>query len=186
MIAAYFIGSFPTGKLLVALHKKDVQKRGSLNIGFINCCRVIGFRAAIPVLIIDVAKGWLPVFLFYPSFSDKPLLHLLLLLAPILGHIFPVWLKFKGGKGVATGLGVGLALNPVITVIVMAIWLTIFLIFRFPSLASLLSFLVFPIAFHFIGSSDLRNFYLIVLLFMGYAHFSNIKRLLKHKEKKLI
>ena len=122
---AYLLGSIPFGKIVGRMKGIDLQKKGSGNIGFTNSLRTLGLKRAIPVLIGDLLKGSIPTFL---ALQFLPLGQTLIIaLASILGHIFPVWLKFKGGKGVATGLGTILAINPLITIIGLTVFLIVFL-----------------------------------------------------------
>src|SRR4051812_30895241 len=114
-ILAYLLGSVPTGKLIASLHGVDIQKKGSGNIGFANVLRVVGRVPAAIVLTIDVLKGFVPVAIAQQILGASGVQAVALL--AIMGHVFPVWLKFKGGKGIATGLGVTLAISPVLAVL---------------------------------------------------------------------
>lgn len=111
-LASYFLGSIPFGKIIAKIfYDIDIQKRGSGNIGFANVLRVIGWKAAIPTLLGDAAKGYVPTFVAY-SLTGSVLLAGTAGTIAVLGHMFPIWLRFKGGKGVATSFGVMIALNP--------------------------------------------------------------------------
>jgi glycerol-3-phosphate acyltransferase PlsY len=112
LIFSYICGSVPFGKLIALQHGVDIQKRGSGNIGFANVLRVLGWRAAIPVLVLDCAKGALPTFLAVQFVNSQTAI--VVGIVAVLAHIFPIWLKFKGGKGVATSLGVLLAISPLV------------------------------------------------------------------------
>lgn len=112
-IFAYFCGSIPFGKIIAwRFYGVDIQKRGSGNIGFTNMLRVLGWRAGLMTLFLDILKGFLPTFLALGLFG--PNAAFFVGLAAILGHVFPVWLKFHGGKGIATGLGVVAAITPLL------------------------------------------------------------------------
>lgn len=119
-ILAYLLGSVPFGKFVAASHGVDIQKRGSGNIGFANVRRIVGWRAGIITLAADITKGFVPT-LMASYFVDTTFAFFIGVVA-ILGHVFPVWLKFRGGKGIATGLGVVLALNPIAGLIGAAIY----------------------------------------------------------------
>jgi len=112
---AYLCGSIPFGKLMGLAHGIDVQQRGSGNIGFANVQRLLGWRAGIPTLIGDIAKGFLPTLLAVHFYGQT--IGFLVGVVAIAGHLFPVWLHFKGGKGIATGFGVLLALQPTIAIL---------------------------------------------------------------------
>lgn len=111
VIAAYILGSVPFGKIIAHSAGIDIQKRGSGNIGFANMLRVLGWKYALPTLLLDIAKGFCATAIGMYSVGDMVGAFLIGYVA-IIGHCFPIWLKFRGGKGVATGLGVVLFLNP--------------------------------------------------------------------------
>lgn len=111
-IAAYLLGSVPFGLLLSKAQGVDIRKRGSGNIGFANVLRIMGWKVAIPTLVLDVMKGLVPVIIAQYMQINTDGAFLMGLIA-IFGHVFPVWIGFRGGKGVATGLGVSLAIQPV-------------------------------------------------------------------------
>ena len=183
LIFAYLIGSIPFGKIVGKLQGVDIQKKGSGNIGFTNSLRTLGWKPAVLVLIGDVLKGFIPTFLAMQFLSLNQVL--MIGIFTILAHVFPVWLKFKGGKGIATGLGVLLAINPLITAIGLAVFLIIFLITKIISIASLIgtaslvliSYFVFP---------KLTMFHLALLTIAIWTHRENVNRLLKGTEKKIV
>ncbi len=151
---SYLLGSVPFGYILVRLFQGvDVRSIGSGNIGATNVARTGGKGLAITTLLLDALKGWLPVFLVLhlqgvPA-SDAAQLHTLAslaALAAVLGHMFPVWLRFKGGKGVATGLGVFLALAPLAMLIAMVPFFVIVAFTHYVSLGSILAAATFPVA----------------------------------------
>ena len=153
-VAAYLFGSIPFGYLLVRVFQGiDVRSIGSGNIGATNVARTGGKGLAIATLALDTLKGWLPVFLVLTlpgiTASSPGQLHTLASLAALLaviGHMFPVWLGFKGGKGVATGLGVFLALAPVAVLIALLLFTVIVALTRYVSLGSILAAAAFPVA----------------------------------------
>lgn len=180
---AYFLGSIPFGKLMGVRHGIDIQKYGSGNIGFANSLRVLGLKPALIVLVGDILKGFLPVVLalrFLP-FNET----LWVSLTAILAHIFPIWLKFKGGKGIATALGVTLALNPYLGLVGAFIWIVVLTITKLNSLASLIVIYSMPITAYFF-SRELTVFYVILLVVGTWTHRQNMHHLIKGTEKGII
>jgi len=182
ILIGYLLGSIPFGKIIARKYGIDLQKKGSGNIGFTNTLRTIGLKPAIPVLIGDVLKGFIPTFLALRTFTLNEAL--IVALVAILGHIFPIWLKFKGGKGAATGLGVTLAISPIITMIGMAVFLIVFFVTKIVSLSSILGTSALSIISYFVFPK-LTIFYLTLLLIVTWTHRENIKRLLSGKEKRI-
>lgn len=194
IVFAYLIGSIPTsvwiGRLFYGI---DVRERGSGNAGATNTIRVLGAKAGIPVLLIDVMKGWFAVYLgniFAPvSLSPEQIVNLKILLGLVvtLGHIFPVYVGFKGGKGVATLVGVLVALYPDTILIVVGVFILIFLIFQYVSLASILAAISFPFAVYYHSADQypaLILFAIIIALFIPITHKKNIRRLWVGQENK--
>lgn len=192
VLIAYLIGSIPTsvwvGKVF---YRMDVRDHGSGNAGATNTIRVLGYKAGIPVLLFDVFKGWLAVQLVtWIPFSGIPVEHLTYVkiasaVAAVLGHIFPVYEGFRGGKGVGTLAGVGLALYPVALLIVIGIFALTLTITRYVSVSSILAAVSFPFIVYFImGERNiaLLGLALFVALFVPATHWKNIKRLLKREE----
>jgi len=197
VLIAYLSGSFPTaiiaGKLLKGI---DIREHGSGNAGATNVLRVLGWQAALIVLLIDMFKGFAPVFWVAPALSQQPehtvYLQIFAAIAAIVGHIWTIFAGFKGGKGVGTSAGVFLGLAPIpllsaLGVFVIIVWLT-----RYVSLGSILA------ALAFLGGLLIQRFLLHmpvpdVLLYLGavvviliwYAHRENIKRLLAGNENKV-
>lgn len=193
-ILAYLIGAIPfsvlTGKLFFGI---DVRKSGSGNAGATNTMRVLGKRAGFAVLVLDVAKGMFAVSLSYylgkiSMADDKFILYQLGLgMAATLGHIFPVYLWFKGGKGVATLFGVILAIFPVAAGVCTLVFFLMFFISKYVSLSSMLASIFFPLSVIFL----LKDFYLPVIIFsmlipalVIYTHRENISRLRNGTENK--
>ncbi len=183
----YVSGSIPFGVLVTSLiAKKDVRAEGSGNIGATNVARVAGKKLGAVVLLLDAAKGSLPVWGSMVFAPGEPLLHVAVGAAAFLGHVFPVWLKFKGGKGVATALGVLLLLLPYSALIGFATWVLVLLVTRVSSMGSLLGAL-FAIVSAFLLGSPLAYSLLAValLLAMVWTHRGNIERILKRTENKV-
>jgi glycerol-3-phosphate acyltransferase PlsY len=195
-VSSYLLGSIPFGYILVRLFRGiDVRSIGSGNIGATNVARSGGKGLAIATLVLDALKGWLPVFLVLTlpvfSASSPAELHTLATFAAlmaVIGHMFPVWLAFKGGKGVATGLGVFLALAPKVVLIVLVLFLAIVALTRYVSLGSILAAAAFPAALWWLE----RNSFPPVALAMCVAaalliivrHHQNIARLLAGTESR--
>ncbi len=192
LLAAYFLGSIPFGLLAgYAVKGLDVRKHGSGNLGATNVFRVVGKKWGIAVLLLDALKGYAAcAAAVYAVPSLGPYARLAIGMTAILGHVFPVWLGFKGGKGVATSLGVFLALIPGPAGLTFGLWIVVFVLFRIISLASLIAACVFPavIAFLMYDRPEFHAYLGISLLLAGfiiYTHRANIQRLVHHEEKKL-
>lgn len=194
LVIAYLAGSVPTAVWVSKLFfKSDIREFGSGNAGATNTLRVHGPKAAIPVLLIDILKGVAAVLLAHIIINEAlPHQHiltikLLLGLAAITGHIFPVFAGFKGGKGVATFLGILIAINPLTAIICMLIFTAILLIAKFVSLGSLMAAAVFPLlVWLFYPSAEFSHIFLatLYLLIVIITHRANIKRLINGTENK--
>jgi len=186
VIGAYFLGSIPFGLLVTkALGEPDPRTAGSKNIGFTNVLRISGKKAGILTLLGDVGKGVLPVILAQSLGASRPWV-LLVGFFVILGHIFSVFLSFKGGKGVATALGSVLGLDAILGVFLLCVWMGTALIFRYSSGGALAAFSAFPILVFFLREdSDFLFFSLAVFGLIVFCHQENIVRLLKGTESKM-
>jgi glycerol-3-phosphate acyltransferase PlsY len=192
----YLFGSIPTAYLVGKMTKGiDMRLQGSGNVGATNVFRVVGKKWGIAVLLIDMLKGFIPAF-FLPRFcgpvlSSMFIPSLLAGIAAVAGHTWTPWLGFRGGKGVATSLGVLIALAPKAAGIGMCIWIALFFWKRYVSLASLGMALSFPfLVFLFYWKKDFFSILLPISLllagFLFFTHRGNIKRLREGAEKKLI
>lgn len=181
-VFAYLAGSIPFGKLIGKKYGIDIQKRGSGNIGFTNSLRTLGLKPAILVLVADMLKGFIPVAMALQFFPLNQVL--IIAFITILAHIFPVWLKFKGGKGVATGLGALLAISPLITLITIIVFTAIFISSKIVSVSSIISSWTLPLISYFIYP-NLTLFFLILAIIVTWTHRENISRLIKGTEKSL-
>ena len=196
LIFAYLIGSIPTSYIFAKVLKKiDIRKHGSGNVGATNVFRTVGKIPGIIVLLIDAAKGVLAVSLLSEVFLSNwtgitlglEFYKILLGICVISGHVFSVFLKFKGGKGVATTAGVLIALAPGILLACLLVWVIVFAIFRIVSIASITASLFLPIfAIIFYRSFYFVIFCVLLSLASVYKHKANIRRLLRGEEKKLI
>ncbi len=187
LILAYLLGATPTSYLVArAVFGIDLREHGSGNLGATNVFRVLGWKAAVPVGLFDVAKGWIPVALF-PRWdgSSVPEWALAYGAAAIVGHVFSIYVKFKGGKGVATSAGVFTALAPWATLVGLVVWLVTVSLTRIVSLGSLLAAVALPIAVYLTGEPRVELWLASGLaLFVIYAHRSNIARLLRGEENR--
>ncbi|MCB0791609.1 MAG: glycerol-3-phosphate 1-O-acyltransferase PlsY [Flavobacteriales bacterium] len=194
-IIAYAVGSIPTAVWWgTAFFGTDVREHGSRNAGATNTFRVLGPKAGVPVLLIDIAKGFLPVRLL-PEFSGlEPysnawvMFRVALVVITVIGHLYPVFADFRGGKGIATSLGGVLAVHPGGALICVGVFLAVFLASRYVSLGSLAAAVAFPIAvlllFHE-RSAVLIAFSIVMCLLVFYTHRQNIGRLLRGTENRI-
>ncbi len=185
-ILSYLLGSIPFGYLLVRIfHGEDVRQSGSGNIGATNVSRKSPLLGVL-TLLLDGMKGFAAVALTQKLFPDRTWLLGLAALFAIVGHVFPIWLKFRGGKGVATGLGAFLALVPKTILVMVAIFVTIFLIFRYVSLASILTVALFPLLAWILepyrNSPSMLVLMVAASLLIIAKHHDNIRRLFAHTE----
>ena len=187
LICGYFLGSVPFGLLAARLKGMDIRQHGSGNIGATNVWRVCGWRYGLPVFVLDVLKGvaavWLARWLAVKFSGDGAWCGIVAALACIIGHSFPVWLGFKGGKGVATSLGVFLGLMPVPSLVALALWGIIFKISGYVSLASIVAALALPataITMQLLQRGHgwpVSGFAVLIGLLVIVRHRSNIARL---------
>lgn len=162
----------------------DLRQHGSGNLGATNAFRVLGRNAAIPVFVFDIFKGFFPTY-FFPLWdrSDATDLALAYGAAAIVGHVFSIYVRFKGGKGVATSSGVLLALAPIPLLIGTAVWTVLVFTTGYVSLASLVAALVVPIGVYLsLGINAIFWLTVAVAVFIVYAHRANIKRLMRGEE----
>ena len=183
---SYLFGSIPFGYVLVrAFYGQDIRQSGSGNIGATNVSRKSPWLGAL-TLLLDACKGAAAVLTTRALFPDQPVLLGLAAMAAIAGHVFPVWLRFRGGKGVATGLGSFIVLFPKTILIMAGIFVLIFLAFRYVSLASVLTVASFPLIVWlrhgFIEPLEMYAFITLSCLLIVAKHHENIHRLFIHTE----
>ncbi len=185
IILGYLLGSIPFGLVLSKIAGYgDIRKIGSGNIGATNVLRTGNKLLALATLILDGGKGAAAVLIaaHFGSYESAIAAGLF----SIIGHMFPVWLKFKGGKGVATTVGMLLALAPMVGLTTCIIWLTTVLIFRYSSLAALIAIFASPALANFIyGDANLTGVCAIITLLVWIKHRANIRRLMKGEEPKI-
>ena len=181
-IISYLMGSIPFGFILTKTFlKKDIREIGSGNIGATNALRTGNKLIGYTTLILDIIKAVIPV--IYVKLNHPELIYIASLCA-FLGHVFPVWLKFKGGKGVATYVGILFAINIFLGFIFCGSWLIIFLLTRYSSLSSLVSSLTIPVYIFFYEEIGDTFFFGIMFVLIFYTHRENIKRLKNKEESK--
>jgi glycerol-3-phosphate acyltransferase PlsY len=184
LAAAYLTGATPTSYLVGRMRGLDLRRHGSGNLGATNAFRVLGWKAATPIVVVDIFKGWFPAACF-PLWDQQPQPEWALAFgtAAIVGHVFSVYVGFRGGKGVATSAGVFLALAPLAVLAALVIWAAIVFGTGYVSLASMTAALLFgPLVFLTRGPG--ASFWVAILLaaFIIFAHRSNIRRLLRGEE----
>jgi acyl phosphate:glycerol-3-phosphate acyltransferase len=184
IVAAYLLGSIPVGVVLSKLKGQDPRKTGSGNIGATNVMRTSGKAIGILTLAGDILKGLLPAWLAI-THGQPAIVVAACGLAAFAGHLWPIYLRFKGGKGVATALGLFLALKPAVIPILVAVFIIILLKWRYVSLGSLVGTALMPFLLLLFGSPvEYVAVSLIVGILIYYRHHDNIKRLLSGKEHK--
>ena len=197
VLLAYLTGAFPSAVWVgKTFYKIDVREFGSGNAGATNTFRVLGKKAGIPVLIMDIFKGWLSVnyISFLTNFpqSEEAIFEVQLAfgIAAVIGHLFPVYTGFRGGKGIATLLGLLVGLNPIAAITSIVVFIIVFLISKYVSLASILASVAFPVVVFFIldqkdVNSSLELFSVFVPILALITHQKNIERLLRGEETKV-
>ena len=180
-LASYFFGSIPFGFLLTKFFlKKDIRKIGSGNIGATNALRTGNKLVGFATLFFDILKAVIPVLFVKFYYTDCIYIASLCV---FLGHLFPIWLKFKGGKGVATYVGILFSIDLIYGLIFIISWLFVFLISKYSSLSSIIATLIIPIYLLFFGNAGVI-FFGIIFVLIFYTHRENIKRLKNKQETK--
>jgi len=179
---SYLMGSMPFGFLLTKLFLKiDIREIGSGNIGATNVLRTGNKLIGYGTLILDIVKAVIPVLISKFYFEEYIYISAL---AVFIGHVFPIWLKFKGGKGVATYVGILFCINIYLGLVFIISWLIIFLFSKFSSLASILATLVVPVYTLFNNDFENKYFFIIMFILIFYTHKENVKRLINKEESK--
>ena len=181
-IASYLMGSIPFGFILTKTFlKKDIREIGSGNIGATNALRTGNKLVGYTTLILDIAKAVIPV--IYVKINFPELIYIASLCA-FLGHVFPMWLKFKGGKGVATYVGILFSINILLGIIFVTCWGVVFLTSKYSSLSSILGTLSIPIYLFITAETNSVIFFMIMFVLIFFTHRENIKRLKNKEESK--
>ena len=179
---SYLMGSIPFGYLLTKIFlKKDIRDIGSGNIGATNALRTGNKLIGYSTLTLDVLKAVLPVIFIkfnYPEYIFVSSLSV------FIGHVFPLWLKFKGGKGVATYIGILFCINILFGLLFISTWIILYFIFKYSSLSSLLAAISIPAYILFFLSGQNIIFFLIIFVLIFYTHKENVKRLINKEESK--
>ena len=186
-VLGYFVGAIPFGLVIGKMAGADVRNEGSRNIGATNVSRVLGKKLGLLTLVCDCLKGYLPMVLAAFLLSESPSKMLFVALTgvmAVIGHMFPIYLRFRGGKGVATGLGVFLYLSPLAIGISLVVFVAAVAITGFVSAGSLLASGLIPLWLYFLGASPVTiSAAACVALLIWIKHHENIKRLIQGNEK---
>jgi glycerol-3-phosphate acyltransferase PlsY len=187
VLVAYLLGSLPTALVLVRLMTgEDVRRKGSGNVGGTNALRAAGWKAGVAVTLIDVGKGALAVILMQ-RYNPESGWVAAAMLAAVVGHCYPIWLKFRGGKGVAAGFGAFVVIAPLSALAALVVWFLVLAVSRWVALASMVASAVFPLALKLINKPDMVTLISVsaaaVLIIL--RHSSNIRKMLTGEEVKV-
>jgi len=195
LVCSYLLGSIPFGYLAGRLAGADIRRAGSGNVGATNVVRVLGKRYGYPVFVLDVLKGFAAVKISMllapgrpPEWNSPEIFGILAAISSVLGHLYPPWLKFKGGKGVATSAGALLALAPLATLIGVALWVIVFWMTRYVSLASIIAAFALPLVILVVSWDDQNQVKPLVYssacvaAIVVWRHRSNLSRLMRGTE----
>jgi glycerol-3-phosphate acyltransferase PlsY len=188
LIASYLLGAVPTSYLAARLFRGiDLREHGSRNLGATNLYRVLGWRYAVPVGLLDAAKGLVPVLVFAPRVSSSELFALICGLVAVVGHVFSVFVGFKGGKGVATAAGVMLGLTPAALGVAVLVWAALVYLTGYVSVGSIAAAAIFPLAVYVLEPPDQPAMLWLdvaVAAAIVWLHRANIQRLLRGTENR--
>lgn len=190
IILCYLIGGIPFSYILCKIIKDvDLSKVGSKNIGATNAARVLGKKWFFIITILDMLKGFVPSLIFKNYFKSQPEYLIFIIIALILGHSYSIYLKFKGGKGVAVTAGIFLAVDFRIVILGTTIFILVLLITKYVSLSSILASISLPVSYYFLNKEkDLNIYFLILTIFISsyiiFKHKANIKRIIRGEEYK--
>ena len=189
LLITYLLSSIPVGLFLGKLFANiDIREHGSNNIGATNVSRIIGKKLGLATLILDGLKGGIMVMIARFIFHDFIYLEILLILTAaiaVIGHIFPIYINFKGGKGIATSIATIIALDPYIGAAICLIWIIAFILFRISAISSISAIFSSLIISLFYNTTSYNIFYFLLFILILYRHKDNIKRLIQGSEKKL-
>jgi glycerol-3-phosphate acyltransferase PlsY len=188
LVASYLLGAVPTSYLAARLFRGiDLREHGSRNLGATNLYRVLGWRYAFPVGLLDAAKGLVPVLVFAPRVSSSELFALICGLVAVVGHVFSVFVGFKGGKGVATAAGVMLGLAPAALGVAVLVWAALVYLTGYVSVGSIAAAAIFPLAVYLLEPPDQPAMLwldIAVAAAIVWLHRGNIQRLFKGTENR--
>ena len=187
VVASYFLGAIPTSYLVArAARGIDLREHGSRNLGATNLYRTLGWKFAVPVALFDIAKGAIPVVAFAPLASPSRLLALECGAAAVVGHVLSVFVRFRGGKGVATAAGVMLGFAPIAVGIAAVVWISVVLLTGYVSLGSMTAAAALPLLIRLVRPDDRQLFWATVLVAAAivWLHRANIGRLASGTENR--
>lgn len=190
-VIAYFLGAIPFGFLIVKVRGRDIRETGSGNIGAANVARNAGAVAGVLTLILDAGKGYLAVWIAARWTHSNERWMMAAALAAVIGHMFPIWLRFKGGKGVATGLGVFLPIAATAVLAAVVLWILVVLFWRYSSLGSILASVALPIFVHLLYAPlhapppEVTVGTILISILVLVKHRGNIERLMNGTESRL-
>lgn len=190
-VIAYFLGAIPFGFLIVKVRGRDIRETGSGNIGAANVARNAGAIAGVLTLILDAGKGYLAVWIAARWTHSNERWMMAAALAAVIGHMFPVWLRFKGGKGVATGLGVFLPIAATAVLAAVVLWIVVVAFWRYSSLGSILAAVALPIFVHLLYAPlhapppEVTVGTILISILVLVKHRGNIERLMNGTESRL-
>lgn len=190
-VVAYLLGAIPFGFLIVKARGRDIRETGSGNIGAANVARSAGAIAGVLTLILDAGKGYLAVWIAARWTHSNERWMMAAALAAVIGHMFPVWLRFKGGKGVATGLGVFLPIAPTAVLAAVVLWILVVVFWRYSSLGSVLAAVGLPFFVHFLYAPhhapppEVAVGTILISILVLVKHRGNIERLMNGTEPRL-
>ncbi len=187
MLFGYLVGAIPFSYLVARTQGVDLRTVGSGNTGASNVWRALGFRFFVVALIGDILKGWLPTFVAYSVFERTPTVTIAVGVCAMLGHVFPVFMRFRGGKAVATSGGVMLGFAPVLTITAAIVWAIVYKVSGYPSVASLVDAVVIALVGTAMGmfgalAAPFVAFLWLVVVVVFYLHRANIGRLMRGQE----
>ena len=187
MLMAYVIGSIPFSFMVAKAKGIDLRKVGSGNTGASNVWRAAGFKHFVVALILDIFKGWLPTFIAHSVVGVAAITTIGVGLFAVLGHVYPIFMRFKGGKAVATTGGVILGFAPILTITAAIVWTIVYKLSRYPSVASMVDVVVIAVLGTVMAYFDRLDpifaaFIWVAVIYVFYLHRANIQRLLKGQE----
>ena len=184
IILAYLLGSISISIIVCKIKKIDIRSIGSGNAGATNTLRALGKKYGALVLILDIIKGIIPTMIASILSPNSLILPVLCAFAVVLGHVFPIYFSFKGGKGAATIIGTIIILFPIGALICFIVWVSIIILSGYVGLATILAAIIFPISILILGKTNLIFFGIAAMLFILAAHYKNFIRLIQGKENK--
>ena len=184
IILSYLFGSISTSTIICRIKNVDIKKIGSGNAGATNTVRALGKKYGALVLILDILKGIIPTLMASTLSPNTLTLSVLCAFSTVLGHVFPIYFSFKGGKGAATFIGTILVLFPLGALICFIVWISVIFLSGYVGLATILAAIIFPLSILLVGKMNLIFFGVTAMLFVLIAHYKNFIRLVQGKENK--